>query len=268
MLQKKIININEIDFELDLNEGKICFLNDHDEIIDLKLEKDNLGNINKIQNLKIPNNKYLEIKFEDKLNSNLINRIELCLIKDNILLNTDKSFFNFNNKSLHLETFKLDNLKNKNLDLQVNSINKNLTEKTIEINYTLNSNQIKKIKINYEIDTKNQIINLKNLNNFNQQMIKIYYEPFKLKINQAIVEQLNQIVQAKDQNMYVENFDINLFENNNNQIEIKDNSDNLIANKKASNNLIEIVLGVLIPILFITISLIIYVIKKKKQKIK
>lgn len=265
---KKIININEIDFELNSDENKISFIRRNDKIIDLNLEKDEFGNLNEIQNLKIPDNKYLEIKFDNELNGNLINRLELSLIKANILLNTNESFFNFNNKSLHLEIFKLSNLKTKNLNLQINSINKNLNEKTIEINYTLNNKKIKKIKINYEIDIKNQIINLKNLDSFNKEIIKIYYEPFKLKINQTIAEQLNQIVKTKNQNMYVENFDINLFQNPSNQIKIKKNDSKSIVNEKIKNNLIEILLSVLIPVLLIAISSIIYIFKKKKQKIK
>lgn len=267
---KKILGINDFEIQTDLNKNKIAFINDGNETFNLNLEKDEFNVISNIQNLKFPENKYLKIKFDNETSDNLINQIELSLTKFNILLNTNKSFFDFNNKSLHLEIFKLNDLKQKN-NITSNlhySINKNLKEKIIEINYSLNNAQIKKIKINYEIDIKNHLIHLKNSNKFNKDLIEVYYEPFKIKINQEITKQLNQIIQAKDQNMSVKNFDINLFENTNNEIKIEENNSNFIGNQNENNNLIKILLGVLIPCIFIVFGLIIYLVKKKKQKIK
>lgn len=266
---KKILSINDSKIQTDLN--KIAFVNDGSEIFKLNLEKNEFNEISNIQNLKIPEDKYLKIEFDNETSAHLINQIELSLAKFNILLNTNKSFFDFNSKSLHLEIFKLNDLKQKNnetFNLQIHSINKNLKEKIIEINYTLDSAQIKKIEINYEIDIKNQLIHLKNSSKFNKDLIQIYYEPFKIKINQEITKQLNQIIQAKDQNMSVKNFDINLFENPDNEIKIEKNNNNFINNQKENNNLIKILLGVLIPCIFIAIGSIIYLFKKKKQKIK
>lgn len=68
--------------------------------------------------------------------------------------------------------------------------------------------------------------------------------------------------------MSVKNFDINLFENTDNEIKIEENNSNFISNQNENNNLIKILLGILIPCIFIAIGLIIYLVKKKKQKIK
>lgn len=264
---KKIINIDDFDIQFNLNENQINFISENNKTINLNLENDEFGNISKSQNLKIPNNKYLEIKFDNESSRSLINKIELCLIKANILLNTNKSFFNYDKNSFYLEIFEINNLKSKNkFNLQLDSINKNLDEKIIEINYKLNGDQIKKVKISYEIDMKKQTINLKNLNKFNNETIKIYYEPFKTKINEEIIKQLNQIIQLKDQNMYIENFDINFFQNSNNEIRIEKNNNPLASDQKVNHNLIEILLGVFIPFVFIAAGLITYIIKKNKKR--
>lgn len=266
---KKNFNLNDFEIQTDLN--KIVFKNDENEIFNLNLEKDEFDKTNNIQNLKLPEDKYLKIEFDNETSANLINKIELSLTKFNILLNTNKSFFDFSNKSLHLEIFTLNKLNKKNnktSNLQIYSINKNLKEKIIEINYVLDNTQIKKIKINYEIDIKNQLIHLKNLNKFNKDLIEIYYEPFKIKINQEITKQLNEIIQAKDENISVKTFDINLFENPDSEIKIEKNNNSFTNNQKENNNLFKILLGILIPCIFIAIGLIIYLVKKKKIKSK
>lgn len=120
---KKNFNLNDFEIQTDLN--KIVFKNDENEIFNLNLEKDEFDKTNNIQNLKLPEDKYLKIEFDNETSANLINKIELSLTKFNILLNTNKSFFDFSNKSLHLEIFTLNKLNKKNnktSNLQIYSI--------------------------------------------------------------------------------------------------------------------------------------------------